>query len=293
MSSWRLRWLVIGPVLMFVLGATMLSCGGGGAGCSGTFDAFGNFVPGVCPSPGPGLGYSLEAISICPGPPPSRTPTPAPTKGTRTPTPTATPCPAATTTAVPVGTPGGLVYNAEGTFVNKGGKVILFDITNDRDTLWTSDHPDVLQAPAAGNGGVYNAIAPGCACADVSAGGISALPVGVTVFSSNPTPACGLCPTPIPTPSPSPTPKGVIPPAPSASAQPPAARIDGVLRWVFDAVMPLRSPIATAPDGHIYFLTLDAFLHAVDGGGKERWRRPSGGLECGGFLRWNRIRPRL
>lgn len=248
-----------------------MSCGGGG-GCTGTFDAFGNFIPGVCPSPGPGRGFALETIAVYPGPPPTHTPTPGPSV-TKTPTPTtsATPTPLATTTAVPAGS-GPLPFHAVGTFVNPRGKVQAVDITNDPDTLWTSNNPNALQPPPGEQGGVYNPIAPGCACANVSAGGINGNPVGVTVFSGPPTPTCGECPTPVPTPT----------PAAAASAQlraaaPPPARIQGVLEWTFNAVMPLGSHIAASPDGRAYFLTLDGTLHALDARGKERWHRGSAG----------------
>ncbi len=50
MSLWQLRCLILAPVLLFVMCSTMVSCGGGG-GCSGSYDANGNFEPGVCSTP--------------------------------------------------------------------------------------------------------------------------------------------------------------------------------------------------------------------------------------------------
>ncbi len=277
MSAWRLRALILGPVLIFVFGTTLISCGGGG-GCTGSFDAFGNFIPAVCPSPGPGRGFSLENIQVYNGPPPSSTPTPVPTLG-KTPTPTPTPAtPLATTTAVPVPSPAGsgpLPFHAVGKFVSPNGKKTNFlDITSDTDTLWTSTNAGALQAPPQGRGGVYNPIAPGCACVNVSAGGISGNPVGVTVFSSPPTPSCGPCQTPQPTPTA--TPHATMQAWMRAAARPPG-RVQGVLQWSFDAVMPLKSNIAADSEGRAYFLTLDGVLHALTPHGKERWHRPSAG----------------
>ncbi len=247
----------------------------------GTFDAFGNFVPSSCPSGGTVVGYNLAAISICAGPPAS--PTPTPTKLKPSPTPTLTPCPQATSTAVEVGSQA--VFHAEGTFI-RGKKERVVDITNSRDILWTSANnppggPEVLLPPTAGNGGVYNAVAQGCACVDASAGGTSAPMVGVTIFSSSaPTPACPLCPTPAPTPTPA-----LSPARPSvrvSSGAPPgaaleAAGIAGTLNWTFDAGMPLAGPLVPGPYGRLYFITADGMLHALDAGGRERWRRASGG----------------
>lgn len=284
MSRWRLRALIVGPVLILVFGITIASCGGGG-GCGGTFDAFGNFIPGACPSPRPGPGFSLESIAVYSGPAPTFTPTPTPNRSlTATPTVTGTATPLATTTAVPVPSPAGsgpLPFHATGNFVSPSGgknaKHDFVDITNDSTTLWTSDNPDALQAPAGGTGGVYNPIAPGCACVNVSSGGISGNPVGVTVFAtSTATPNCGECPTPQPTPTS--TPKAAAAEAAwmRAAARPPG-RVQGILQWSFDAVMPLRGNIAADNDGRVYFLTLDGVLHALSPRGRERWRRPSAG----------------
>src|SRR5690242_2181646 len=168
MSSWRLRWLVVGPVVLFVFGALMVSCGGGGGGCGGTFDAFGNFVPGFCATPGAGPGFNLESITICEGT--AQAPTPTPTTQPVSPTPTATPCPQATTTSVPVGPQ--ISYHADGFFVRKKHMATL-DITHSHSTLWTSSNSSALQPPtSSSNGGIYQPVSPGCACINASSGGI-------------------------------------------------------------------------------------------------------------------------
>lgn len=267
--------MVLGGALLFVLSSLVLSCGGGSNSCSGTFDQFGNFVPGSCPSGGPVIGFNLDTITIVSGAAPSRTPTPVPTKGKATPTPTLTPGPQATSTAVDVGSQA--VFHAVGTFTKKQ-EIQIVDITNSRDILWTSaNNPpggaDVLLPPSAGNGGIYNAVSSGCACIDASAGGVSALPVGVTV---NPTsgigPACSPCPTPVATASPALTRSSV------GAGAPQQPGITGQLKWVFDPGISLAGPIVPGPEGRVYFITADGMLHALDSNGRERWRRPSGGV---------------
>src|SRR5271166_2915044 len=123
--SWRLRWLIIAPVVLFVAGTLLMSsCGGGSSGCFGTYDAFGNFISGVCPSPGPQAGFNLEMIVIGAGPPVTATPSPAVTPtGHPKLTPTATPTlePQAGPTAAVVGQPQGVPFHASGLFV-KGSK---------------------------------------------------------------------------------------------------------------------------------------------------------------------------
>src|ERR1700719_3262201 len=137
LSRW-LRWLVVTPVVFFVFGAILLSCGGGSSG-------------GAAPTRVPG--FSLQAITISTGAPPSPTFTPSPTptgSGTpkRTPkptftktiTPTLTPRPAATSTTIAPGsvpTGGPVAFNAIGTFTKKT-KTKLIDITAGPFTLWTS-----------------------------------------------------------------------------------------------------------------------------------------------------------
>src|SRR5579862_5605810 len=74
--SWRLRWIVVAPVLLFVAFTVAMSSCGGSSGCNGSFDQFGNFQAGVCPSPNPGPGFALETLVIGAGTPLQATPTP-------------------------------------------------------------------------------------------------------------------------------------------------------------------------------------------------------------------------
>jgi eukaryotic-like serine/threonine-protein kinase len=242
---------------MFVLGTLMLSCGGGGSSTTSTG--------------GPVAGYNLEAIVIASGAAPTQTPTPTPTKGHHSPTPTPTPAPQATTTAVEL--KGEAFFHAVGTFV-KHKKAHQTDITNWPGTLWTSSDQSVLAPPPPGNGGIYNAIAVGCACVDVSAGGVVAPPVGVIVYSaSTATPSCALCPTPVPaaTPAAASVAEKSVP-----SAGPSGTNAAPVAEWAFDAQMPITGALKPAPDGWLYFVTADGMLHALGADGRERWRRVVG-----------------
>jgi outer membrane protein assembly factor BamB len=278
--SGRLRWLVVAPVVLFVaVTLLMSSCGGGGGGCEGSYDEFGNFVAGLCPSPGAEPGFNLETIVIGAGTPLPSTPTPSPTPTgghVKSPTPTAT------QTLVPQAGPTTAVmgqqvpFNASGLFV-KGAKMYVADITNRSSTLWTSSDKNVLAPPAPPPmGGIYSALTPGCACADASSGGVSADPVsvGVVANASQPTPVCPLCPTAAPTATPTghAAATAQIPPAQSDTA-----RINGVLQWTFQGVSPIASRLAPASDGNLYFLTLDGNLHALNGKGRERWSRRAAG----------------
>jgi outer membrane protein assembly factor BamB len=47
---------------------------------------------------------------------------------------------------------------------------------------------------------------------------------------------------------------------------------------VFDAGISLAGPIVPGPEGRVYFITADGMLRALDSNGRERWRRPSGGI---------------
>ena len=193
-----------------------------------------------------------------------------------TPTPTASLVPQAGPTAAVVGQQ--VPFNASGLFV-KGSKSFVDDITNRKATLWTSTDQNVLAPPQPPPmGGIYSALTPGCACAGVSSGGISAPPVSVGVVASaaQPTPACPVCPTAIPTATS--TPKGHA--AGAAQIEPPqsdTARINGVLQWTFQGVSPIASQLAPSSDGNLYFLTLDGYLHALDAKGRERWSRRAAG----------------
>ncbi len=276
--SWRLRGIVVAPVVLFVAFTVLMSsCGGGSSGCIGSFDAFGGFVPGLCPSPGPQAGFNLETIVIGAGTPVPSTPTPGST-------PTGKPVPTATQTLGPqagptTGVAGGQVFfNASGLFV-KHTKMFVADITNASSTLWTSTDQNVLAPPQPPPlGGIYSALTPGCACAGVSSGGVSADPISVGVVGSagQPTPDCPVCPTIAPTATA--TPKGHAAAAEQTeSPHSNTARINGVLQWTFQGVSPVASWLATSPDGSLYFLTRDGFLHMLDAKGRERWSRTAAG----------------
>src|SRR5271167_2838411 len=163
--SWRLRWLVIAPVVLFVAGTLLMSSCGGSSGCTGSYNEFGAFEPGVCPSPGAEPGFNLATIVIGAGTPIPATPTPSPSPtGGRVvqPTPTAaqTLVPQAGPTAAVVGQQ--VPFNASGLFM-KGLKMYVADITNRSSTLWTVQNPPsplpiVLYPPQPPPlGGIYRA----------------------------------------------------------------------------------------------------------------------------------------
>ncbi len=254
LSRW-LRWLVVAPVVLFVFGALMLSCGGGSSTT-------------VLPTPSPG--FALEAIQIQQGPLPTPTFGPTPTPK-HTVTPTVTPSSAASPTTVPTSVPiGGTVsWNALGTFVNHNGKIQFQDITTSPGTLWTSSDSTVLLAPPPGpDGGMYTTEMAGCVCILASNSGVSGLPVQVGVYVDVDT--CPLCPTPFPpTPTATSTPKKG-PLEPEASSTPaPSTRSAGVLMWDFDSGSELRGRIAVRFDGSIFFITRDSVMHGLDPSGKE------------------------
>jgi outer membrane protein assembly factor BamB len=282
--SWRLRWLVLAPVVLFVAGTLLMSsCGGGGSGCEGSFDEFGNFVAGLCPSPGAEPGFSLSTIVIGEGPEPASTPTPVPSRtivGAKTPVITATPVSTLVASAAPTAIIIGqqLDFVASGNFV-KNKQSVVEDITNRSSTLWASTDPDVLAPPQPPPlGGIYTGISAGCACADVSSGGISADPVSVGVASvpmPGATPVCPICPTIEATPTS--TPKAQAPAADQADQveQPRSdrARINGILQWTWQGVSPVASRLVPSNDGNLYFVTRDGFLHALDAKGNQRFSR--------------------
>jgi outer membrane protein assembly factor BamB len=283
--SWRLRWLIVTPVVLFVAGSLLMSsCGGGSSGCSGSFDEFGDFVPGLCPSPGPQLGFNLETIVIGAGTPIPVTPTPSPNPS---PTKHVPPTPTATASLVPEAAPTtGVIgqqvdFNASGLFV-KRLKMFVVDITNARSTLWTSSEPNVLAPPLQPPmGGMYSALTLGCACIDASSGGVSADPISVGVVATamaTPNPPCPVCPTIVPTATATSSPKGHAAGAEQIQPTPlGVARINGVLLWNFHAVSPIASQLAPSSDGNLYFLTLDGDLHALDAKGHELWSRRAAG----------------
>jgi outer membrane protein assembly factor BamB len=278
LSRW-LRLLVVAPVVLFVFGAILLSCGGSG-GSSPTATASPNFV--------------LDSIVISTGAPPSPTFTPIPPSKTPKPTitPTLTPRPAATSSNIvavgPSGVPTGatVAFNAIGTFTRKG-KIKFGDITAGPATLWTSTDSTTLEAQPSGDmGGLYTTGAAGCVCILASSSGVSSQQVGIGVYmdvnscgaATCPCPASGgtmfLCPTALPTPTA--TPKGAVEPE-AASTPYVSARSASVLMWTFDAGAELRGRIATGADGSIFFITRDGVLHGLDSNGKETMRRAADG----------------
>lgn len=298
-SRW-LRWLVVAPVVLFVGGAIMLSCGGGAGAPLGT----------------PAPGFGLIAMVISTGAPvsPTFTPTPPPTKTpkpTTTPSPTLTPRPPATTTCVPTAapptsvptpSPGLPIFNVIGTYTKSKSPAKYHDITAGPLTLWTSTNNSVLQAPPSGPlGGIYTTGVAGCVCILASNSGVSSQYVGVGVGvagelctgSGVPFACCtgfqsGSCDTPdscindcppCPTfaPTATPTPKSGSEPAASSTPAPPA-RSAGILMWTFDPGAQLRGRIATGADDSIYFITRDGVLHGLDSSGKETLRRYANGL---------------
>jgi outer membrane protein assembly factor BamB len=298
--SWRLRWIVVAPVVLFVALTVAMSSCGGSSGCNGSFDAFGNFQAGVCPSPGPGLGFQLETIVIGAGTPAPPTPTPGPTATGRHPTPsptgsieptpiptatptfkgrTATPTPSlvpqASSTTIAKGQQA--LFNADGLFV-KHQRTIVADITNSSSTLWTSSNQNVLAPPQPPPfGGIFSGVAPsgGCACAGVSSGGISADPISVGV-EPLPSGGCPACPTIGPTATSTPKGGGAFIPAETRSVRD-TARVGGVLQWTFQAASLITSPLRPSSDGNLYFLTFDGNLHALNAKGRELWSRGASG----------------
>jgi outer membrane protein assembly factor BamB len=271
MYRWKL-WLVVAPVAVFVLGTMMASCGGGG-GCFGSYNSLGQFILGLCPTASPSPGYSLQSINICPGPPPA-TATPTKTSG---PTVTPTACQTASSGMVP-SSGATVAFNAQG-FLAKGKKKSTYaDITDAPSTLWTSNNnppggPLILQPPTTGNGGVYTGISNGCACINVSSGGVIAQPIPVSVGTD--VAGCPACPTVTPTATPTSTPKGS---AAALSEAGSAGSSGGTVLWTFDGRAAVTGPIVTGPDGTANFITSDSILHSVDAQGHQIFDRPAGGL---------------
>ena len=284
LSRW-LRWLVVTPVVLFVLGAILLSCGGG-SGSGG-------------PTPTRAPGFSLEAIVISTGSPPSptftATDTATPTASNATPkktpkptftktiTPTLTPRATASSTTIAPGsvpTGGPVAFDAIGTFTKRNKPNKFIDITAGPFTLWTSSDSTVLQSPPSGPmGGVYTTGFPGCVCISASSAGISSQLVGVNVYPPSDTTTCPPCALPLPTATATASPaaaKGALEPA-ASSTPAPSTRNAGVLMWTFDPGAELRGRIAVGADGSIFFITRDGVLHGLDSTGKEIMRRDASG----------------
>jgi outer membrane protein assembly factor BamB len=256
--SWWLRWLVVSPVVLFVLGALALSCSSSGGS-------------GATPSPSPGFG--LESITVANGPPPSPTPTPASPTAKLTPTPT--PVPTAMPTTVAAG--GAIVnFNAQGLFVKGNKKPVtrLLDLTTSASTLWTSSNPSVLVPPAnAAQGGAYAGGLPGCACVLASNSNVSSQQTNVGV--STPVGSCPPCAGAILTPGGSDAEAAPRTLVDSSAMQP--VRSAGVLMWSFDAGADLAGQIAVGADNSAYFITRDGVLHGLDSSGKEILHRQAVG----------------
>jgi outer membrane protein assembly factor BamB len=276
LSRW-LRWLVVTPVLLFVFGAILLSCGGGSS--SGTATA----------SATPGFALAAIQIEIPLSPTASATPTATPSitpKPTKTPkhtptkTATLTPSAAATSTTIEPGsvpTGGTVSFVAIGTFKKKK-QTKLLDITTGAATMWSSTDNSVFQGPqTTAQGGTYTTGFAGCVCILASSSGVSSQFVSVGVYEDVNNPAGGKnCVPSVPFVCPLPgAAKGAQPEALSASAA--SARSAGVLMWTFDPGTELRGRIAVGADGSIFFITRDGVLHGLNSKGKEVMRRDADG----------------
>jgi len=251
--SWRVRWLLISPVVLMIASAFMVGTNSCSSGSSGG------------PSPTPAPGFAIQSIIVYAGGPPSQTPTASPTQSPHGPSPTVTRSP--TPTAMPTAAPTSVVQSGTVAFGAQAAEV-LDGHTRYRDVtdfvLWNSSDPNVVVPPVAGEAGVFTGGTPGCACISASASDITGNEVSVGVFAvDNPPPICPECPTPlasaIATPHQDSTP---------ISESAPAGKSAGVLRWTEAAGAPLRGPIATGPNGSIYFITTDGVLHGLDAAGK-------------------------
>ncbi len=268
LSRW-LRWLVVTPVLLFVFGAILLSCGGGSS--SGT----------ATPSTTPG--FALRAIVISTGAPPSPTPTFTPTPKHPSVTPTLTPRASATSTNIAPGsvpTGGTVSFNAIGTFVKrvKGTKTQtkLTDITTGAATLWTSTDNSVFQSPpTAALGGTYTTGFAGCVCILASSSGVSSQFVSVGVYEDVNTCGANCVPSELRSCAHFLEHAGDAQATTSTAAA--SARSAGVLMWTFDPGAELRGRIAVGADGSIFFITRDGVLHGLNSAGKEVMHRDADG----------------
>jgi outer membrane protein assembly factor BamB len=258
--SWRIRSLIVAPVILFVFGALMLSCSSGGSSSG----------------PGPSAAVELSQLIIYEGSPQPPTPTPSTTKGTRTPTPTMTARPVATSTQISIGNM--LQYGVQGLFfkVNHPADITVQDLTASAGTVFTSQNFMVLQPPptAASTPGLYLGIANGCSCAAASNSNKVTTPVGVTVGSGGP---CPPCPTQAPTATA--TPKSGAKAAVEGAAVPAAVPSSaGVENWMFTVGAQVSGRIVPDSNGGIDFISSDGVLHSVDSTGTEIFRHRASGL---------------
>jgi outer membrane protein assembly factor BamB len=257
--SWRIRSLIVAPVILFVFGALLLSCSGGSSG-----------------GPGPSVAVQLSQLIIYQGSPVPPTPTPSTTKGTKTPTPTMTARPVATSTQISVMETA--QYGVQGLFfkVNHPADVTVQDLTASAGTVFTSQNPSVLQPPQTPSStpGLYLAIAPGCSCVAASNSNKVTTPVGVTVAPVGS--PCPPCPTQAPTATA--TPKSGAKAA--AEILEPAAvpSSAGVVTWTFTVGAQVAGRIVPDSGGAIDFISSDGVLHSVDSAGNEIYHHSASGL---------------
>jgi outer membrane protein assembly factor BamB len=259
--SWRIRSLIVAPVILFVFGALLLSCGGGSSG-----------------GPTSSVAVELSQLIIYQGSPVPPTPTPSSTKKSPSPTPSATMTarPVATSTQISVSETA--QYGVQGLFfkANHPADITVQDLTASSGTVFTSQNPSVLQPPQAPSStpGLYLAIAPGCSCIAASNSNKVTTPVGVTVAPVGS--PCPVCPTQAPTATA--TPKS----AAKASAEnlEPAAQPSsaGVVTFMFTVGAQVSGRIVPDSNGAIDFISSDGFLYSVDSTGTEIFRHTASGL---------------
>jgi outer membrane protein assembly factor BamB len=276
MSRW-IRWIIVTPVVMLVLGSMMTSCGNNN-GCFGSLNPFGGFQLGICPGPTGTPGYSLESISICQisgTPVPTGVPQPTPTSKHPKPTPTATATACTPPSAISTTTVNGtLQFGAQGLFIKKDSPDTFEDITNAPNIFWGSNPSGIVNNPSSGNGGLYQGAAAGCTCISASAANISSFEYAIQV---NPTTDCPPCPTPTATPTATATPKvrgGIALDYLMPTAE--ATVSSATAQWTFQSDAPIAGPIVPGTHGEAYFITRDAILHAIDSRGHQIFDRPAG-----------------
>jgi outer membrane protein assembly factor BamB len=254
--SWRIRSLIVAPVLLFIFGALLLSCGGGSSS-----------------GPTSSVAVELSQLVIYQGSPVPPTPTPSTTKGTKTPTPTMTARPVATSTQISVSDTA--QYGVQGLFfkANHPADITVQDLTASSGTVFTSQNPSVLQPPQARSStpGLYLAIAPGCSCVAASNSNKVTTPVGVTVAPGGP---CPPCPTQAPTSTPTPKSGKASAEILAPAAAPSSA---GVVTFMFTVGAQVSGRIVPDSNGGIDFIA-SGTLHSVDSTGTEIFHHSASGL---------------
>jgi hypothetical protein len=193
---WRIRCLVLVPVLSFLAAALIMSCGGGSSSSNSTVTS-----------------SSILGINVCLGAPPTGTPKPTPTQGhtpTPTPTPLCTPIVTRAPFAINTTGPGNTVqFNAQGIFgfADSPQTEKFHDVTNNASTVWNPIAPTVAFPGFVSyqNNGLFVGVTTGCTYFTVSDAGFSqSIVVGVNVDPAT-------CPSP---------PAAVTRPPPSARSSP-------------------------------------------------------------------------